>query len=75
MMHNVRVVSFIWGQNEDCSLGDSTSERSEKLLQGGGRSIYILVKEEFSAITCLVYKRFYASEEELMSPGRDLVLF
>ena len=32
-MHNVRVVSFIWGQNEDYSPGDSTSDSSEKLLQ------------------------------------------
>ena len=26
-------LSFIWGQNEDCSLGDSTSDSSKKLLQ------------------------------------------
>ena len=41
------------GQNEDCSLEESTSDSSEKLLQRGsmGRSIYImLVKGEFSAI-------------------------
>lgn len=25
--------SFIWGQNENCSLGDSIPERSEKLFQ------------------------------------------
>ena len=27
--------SFIWGQNEDCSLGDSTSDNSENLPQRG----------------------------------------
>ena len=40
------------------------------LLQtrSGGRSIYkILVKGEFSAIKCFLYKRFSASQEELMS--------
>ena len=33
---------FYLGQNEDCSLGDSTSDSSERLLQrgSGGRSIY-----------------------------------
>ena len=35
-MHNVRVAScFIWGQKENCSLGDRTSDGSETLLQGG----------------------------------------
>ena len=34
-------LSFIWGKNEDCSLGDCTSASSEKLLQRG--------KEESSA--------------------------
>ena len=29
-------LSFIWGQNEDCSPGDSTSDSSEKLLQRRG---------------------------------------
>ena len=47
-MHNVREqIKFYLGQNEDCSLGDSTSDSSERLLWrgSGGRSIYmILVK-------------------------------
>ena len=41
---------FYLGQNEDCRLGDSTSDSSENLLQRGSgrRSIYvILVKREF----------------------------
>ena len=34
-----------------------------------GRSVYkILVKRGFSAIKCLLYKRFSAGQEELMSP-------
>ena len=46
-------VKLYLGQNEDCSLGDSTSDSSERLLQrgSGGRSKYkILVKGEFSAL-------------------------
>ena len=36
------------GQYEDCSLGDSTSDNSEKLIQGGTDNIYvILVKGEY----------------------------
>ena len=56
--------------HEGCSLGDSTSDSSKRLLQRGSgeRSIYkILVKGEFSAIKHLLYKRFSASHEELMS--------
>ena len=42
-MHNVRGgVKFHLGQNEDCSLGDSTSDSSERLLQRGrGEGQYI----------------------------------
>ena len=68
-MCNVRVVSYL-GQNEDCSLGDSSPVSSERLLQrsSGERSIYkILVKGEFNAIKHLLYKRFSASCEDLMS--------
>ena len=70
-------VKFYWGQNKNCSLGDSTSNSSERLLQrdNGVRSIYkILVKGMFSAIKFLLYKRFSASHKELMPPWRDLVL-
>ena len=58
------------GQNEDVSLGKSTSESSERLLQRGSerRSVYkALVKGEFSVIKDSFYKRFSASYEELMS--------
>ena len=35
-------LSFIWGKNEDCSSGDSTSDTSEKLLhRGKGKGQYI----------------------------------
>ena len=66
------------GQNEDCSPGSSTSNSSERLLQRGsqGRLIYkISLKQKFSAIKCLHYKRFSASHKELMSSRVDLVLF
>ena len=69
---------FYLGQNEDDSLGDSTSDSSERLLQRGSgeKSIYkILVKGEFSVIKHSFYKRYSASHKELMSPWRDLVLF
>ena len=71
-------VKLYVGQNEDCELGDSSSDGSERLLKrgSGGRSIYnILVKGEFNEIKHLFYKRVSANDEELMSPWRDLVLF
>ena len=75
MIHNVRVkVKFYLGQNEDCSLRDSISDSSEKLLQrgSGGRSIYmILVKGKFNSVKHL----FSANYEELMFIWRELVLF
>ena len=50
----LRVVSkFYLGQNEDCSLGGSISESSERLLQSGsgGKSMYkVLVKAEFNTM-------------------------
>ena len=62
---------FYWGQNEDCSLGGSISDSSERLLQSGngGKSIYkVLVKGEFNTMKHSVYKRFFVSCEDLMSP-------
>ena len=48
---------------------DSTSDSALFQRGRGGRSIYqILVKEEFNAIKSLLYKRFSAIREELMSP-------
>ena len=48
-------------QNEDCSLGGSTSDSFERLLQSGNgrKSIYkVLVKGEFSTMKHSFYKRF-----------------
>jgi len=59
-MHNLRAEVYL-GQNEDCSLEESTSDSSEKLLQRStrGRSIYrILVKGEFNAINIYFTKGF-----------------
>ena len=69
-MHDVRA-KFYLGQNEDCSRGDRSSDSSERRLQrgSGGKSIYkILVKGEFNAIKCLLYKRFSASQ------GADIIM-
>ena len=63
-------LSFLWGQNEDCSLGESISDSSERLLQSGsgGKPIYkVFMKGEFNTIKPSFYKRFSASQEELMS--------
>ena len=52
---------FYLGQNEDCSLGGSISDSSERLLQrgSGGKSIYkVLEKGEFYAMKHSFYKRF-----------------
>ena len=62
---------FYLGQNEDCSLGGSISDSSERLLQrgSGGKSIYkVLVKGEFNTMKHSIYKRFFVSPEGLMSP-------
>ena len=69
-------VKFYLGQNEECSLEDSLSDNSERLLQSrsGGRSIKVLVKGEFSTMKHSFYKRYFVSHEDLMSPWRDLVL-
>ena len=66
-------LSFIWGKMRTAAWEDCIPNSSEKLKwfqRGSGRrSIYqILVKEEFNAIKSLLYKRFSANHEELMSP-------
>ena len=70
-------VKFYLGENEDCSPGGITSDSSGRLLQRGSwrRSIYkILVKGEFNTIKSSFYKRFSASQEDLMSLWRFSVL-
>ena len=64
-------VKFYLGQNEDCSLGGSISDSSERLLQrgSGGKSMYkVLVKGEFNTMRHSFYKGFFVSHEDLMSP-------
>ena len=69
-MYDVRVVSFIWGKMRTAAWETAPQRALRNCSREvvGGRSIYILVKEEFNAISCFLYKRFYASHEELMSP-------
>ena len=61
-MYNLRIVrKFYLGPNEDCSLGGSISDNSERLLQSGsgGKSIYkVLVMEEFNTMKHSFYERF-----------------
>ena len=74
-------MKFYLGQNEDCSLGGSISDSSERLLQSGsgGRPIYkVLVKGEFNTMKHSFYKKvcfvfFFVvvvvvSHEDLISP-------
>ena len=59
-MYNLKG-AFYLGQNEDCGLGDSTSDSSEKLLQSGEAArefnIYvILMKGKYISLS--TYKFF-----------------
>ena len=57
------------GQNEDCSLGGSSSKSSERLLQSGsrGKTIYkVLVKGEFNAMKQSFYNRLFVSHKDLV---------
>ena len=72
-MHSVRVVSlFIWGKMKTAAWEAAPQialRDCSKEALGGGSIIYkILVKGEFNAIMHLLYKRFSAGQEELMSP-------
>ena len=78
-------IKFYLGQNEDCSLGDSTSDSSEKLLQrGSGKGLYIcdFGEEGIHATKHMFFQKFSASlmklsdsHKEQSSPQRILVLF
>ena len=78
-------VKFYLGQNEDCSLGDSTSSSSEKLLQRGGEkfSVYvILVKGEYTQSSTYYLQKVFSSlmkvtanHKEQIPPWRILVFF
>ena len=73
-------VKFYLGQNEDCSLGGSNSDNSERLLQSGsgGKSIYkVLVKGEFNTMKHSIYKffllvmRVWCYHEGILLPGKS----
>ena len=74
-------VKFYLGQNEDCSLGDSTLDSSEKLLQRSGVlgevkiTSVILVREVYMQSNTYFFKKVAASHGELSSPWKILVLF
>ena len=85
-MHNVRVLSSdLFGTNKDCSLGDSISDSSEKMLQNGRREVriyaIILTNEYLQSSTYFLPKvvtslvKVTASREEQTSPERILVIF
>ena len=63
---------FHFGQNEDCSLGNSTSDSYERLLQrhrGRKVCIYmILVKGEIHVIKYIYFHKVSASQEEKFPP-------
>ena len=64
-------VNFYLGQNEDCILGGSISDSSERLLQSDirERSIYkVLVKGGVQYCGALILQKFFVSHEALMSP-------
>ena len=68
-MHYIRElqVKFPLGQNEDCSLGESISDGSEKLLQRGkGKgSIYVILikREHMQSSTYYFGENFCCSHE------------
>ena len=61
-MHNMKVASkFYLGQCEDCSLGDSTSDSSEKLFKEvAGKDTYICSfgKQEVHAVKHIFVESF-----------------
>ena len=71
-------LSFTWGKMRTAAWETlpQIALRGPLWRGSGGRSVYmILVKGELSAVKHLTFKRFSASQEELMSPWKNLVLF
>ena len=70
-------LSFFLGQNEDDSLGDSTSDSSERLLQRGteeGQYICDFAEGECMqsgtcfVLFCFVFAEVFTNQEEQSSP-------
>ena len=77
-IHNMRAeLNFIWGKTKTSAQETvpqiALRDCSEEAV-GEGQCM-ILVNGEFNEMELLLYKRFSASHEELMSPRRDLVIF
>ena len=64
-------LSFIWGKMRTSAL-EATSQialRDCSQRGSGGKSIYeVLLKGEFNIMNHSIYKRFFVSHEDLMSP-------
>ena len=63
-------LSFIWGRMRTAAW-EAGSQIALRLLQSisGGKSIYeVLLKGEFNIMNHSIYKRFFVSHEDLMSP-------
>ena len=72
-MHSLRVMNcFIWGKMKTAAWEEAPQiglrDCSKEALRGESIIYKILVKWEFNAIMHLIYKRFSAAQEELMSP-------
>ena len=52
-------LSFIWGQNEDCSPGDSTSDSSEKLCskEAGGEGMHVILVKGDCMLSSIYFPR------------------
>ena len=71
-------VKLYLGQNEDCSLGDSISDSSEKLLQRGGGedSIYVsLVKGEYKQSSTYFFAKGFCWSKGAVFTIKDFSAF
>ena len=87
-IHNMRVMnywgqnSFIWGQNENCSPGESTSKKLLQRCRGKGQDtcdfeegrVYA-IKHTFSQKVASSLVKLSAGHEKQSSPWRTLALF
>lgn len=71
-------VKFYVEQYKDCSLGDSSSDNSEKLLQrgsGGGQYICDFGEQEYMWLSTYVLQKVSTSHQERASLWTVLMLF